>query len=123
MKSNANVNQIRETAEKIYRMTRVDENKIEIFGEDILRPINKASLEEIETWLANIAEAAKQYDIPEIDESKIEFTTDKEKILAIAAAKKKTYNKRAGVRALEKKYGHESAKRIVQKYSGRTIKD
>lgn len=30
-------------------------------------------------------------------------------------------NKRAGVRALVSKYGHESAERIVKKHSGRTI--
>lgn len=32
------------------------------------------------------------------------------------------YNRRAGVRGLVKKYGHESAERIVKKYSGRTIR-
>jgi len=113
---------IHERAEKIYSMTRVNKNTIEMFGEGILKPINKATLEEIETWLTNIVEAAKQYDIPEIDETKVEFTATREQIFEIAAAKKKKYNQRAGVRALEAKYGHESAKRIVQKYSGRSIR-
>ena len=32
------------------------------------------------------------------------------------------YNRRAGVRGLVKKYGHESAERIVKNHSGRTIR-
>lgn len=122
MKKNDTTARILEKAEKIYSMTRISEDKIKMFGENCLKPINKATVEEIKNWLTNIVEAARKYDIPEIDETKIEFTTTKEQIFAIAAGKKKNYNKRAGVRALEAKYGHESAKKIVQKYSGRTIR-
>lgn len=38
-----------------------------------------------------------------------------------AAVKASLNKKRAGVKALQAKYGHESAARIVSKYSGRTI--
>jgi hypothetical protein len=41
---------------------------------------------------------------------------------SIYNAKCAARNKRAGVRALVSKYGHESAERIVKNHSGRTIK-
>lgn len=122
MKATANTAQIKQRAEEIYRITRVDEKVINAYGESYLKPINKATIEEIENWLAIIVEAAKDHEIPEMDEGKIEFTATREEIFGIAAAKQKNYKNRAGVRALESKYGHEGAKRIVQKYSGRTIR-
>ena len=43
-----------------------------------------------------------------------------EEMYALAARARKQHNRRAGVRALQKKYGYKAAEQIVQKFTGRT---
>lgn len=50
------------------------------------------------------------------------FDATREQLVTIAQGKLKANKRRAGVRALERKYGHDAAANIVYKHSGRTIR-
>jgi len=112
---------IHEQAERIYNQTRPDPRTVKMMGEAALAPIQRATLEQIEAHLRLVDEVAREYGCP-LDAGKIEFGAGRERIAEIAAAKTRQYNRRAGVRALEHKYGHEAAARIVKNHSGRTIR-
>jgi hypothetical protein len=86
-----------------------------------LSPIMAASVEDIQAHLDLVDEIAREFGFS-LDASKIQFGASREQIVSIAQAKARNYKNRAGVRALEQKYGHEAAARIVKKYSGRTIR-
>ncbi len=112
---------IHEQAQRIYNQTRPDPRMVEMMGERALPPIQRATLEQIESHLRLVDEVSREYGCP-LDAGKIEFGASRERITEIAEAKNRQYNRRAGVRALEQKYGHEVAARIVKKHSGRTIR-
>ena len=50
------------------------------------------------------------------------FGKTREQLVTIAQSKLKANKRRAGVKALERKYGHDVAANIVYKHSGRTIR-
>jgi len=81
-----------------------------------------ATVEEIEAHLDLVEDVSAEFGF-RLDASKIEFGASREEIVAIAEGKAKRYRRRAGIRALQQKYGHDAAKRIVRKHSGRTIRD
>ena len=111
----------RREAQRIYDQTRPTEAAIRFYGLDGLRPIQRATVDEIEAHLNLVAEIAREYRV-NIDPSKVEFGATRKQIVAIAESKRRMRNRRAGVRALEQKYGHEAAARIVYKHSGRHIR-
>lgn len=80
-----------------------------------------ATVDEIARHLQICDEVGQEYGFT-IYPDKVEFSATREEVQAIAESKAKRYRRRAGVRALERKYGHESAARIVKKHSGRTIR-
>lgn len=86
-----------------------------------LHGIFAASIEQIEAHLNLVDEVAAGFDFS-LDASKFEIGATREEIVAAAESKKQHYNRRAGVRALETKYGHEAAARIVKNHSGRNIR-
>ena len=108
-------------AQRIYEQTRPDPRTVKMLGERGLSPIQRAGLADIENYLRTVAQVSEEFGFT-LDASKIEFGSTVEQVREIAQAKAKSYRARAGVRALEQKYGHESAARIVKKYSGRTIR-
>jgi len=79
-----------------------------------------ATVDQIQAHLDLVDEVAAEFGF-RLDPSKFPFGCSRETIVAKAEAKQRRYNRRAGVRALERKYGHDAAARIVKKYSGRTI--
>ena len=83
--------------------------------------IYAATVEEIQAHIDMVAAVSQEFGF-HLDDSKIAFGYTREQVVAIAEAKRKHYNRRAGVRALEQKYGHEAASRIVYKHSGRHIR-
>jgi hypothetical protein len=113
---------IQNQAVKIYEQTRPDPRYVQMVGEAMLSPVQRASLEEIENHLRTVDEVAQEFGFP-IDPAKIEFGATREQVVEIAESKAKNYRRRAGVRALQQKYGHDAARRIVKKHSGRTIRD
>jgi len=116
---------IQERAEKIYNTTRLSAAQIAFCGEETLRksqPISFATVEEIAAWLETIEEARVENELPYLDETKIPYGSSRTEIFQIASSKRKASNRRAGVRALEAKYGHEVADKIVNKHSGRHIR-
>lgn len=108
-------------AQRIYNQTRHNPRYVEIIGEQNLSPVERATLPQIEAHLRLVDAVAREFGFP-LDASKIEFGASREAIVAIAEGKARQYRRRAGVRALEKKYGHEAAARIVKRHSGRTIR-
>lgn len=108
-------------AQRIYEQTRPDPQTVKMLGESGLAPIQRASLADIESHLRTVAQVGEEFGFA-LDASKVEFGATVEHVREIAQAKAKSYRGRAGVRALEAKYGHESAARIVKKHSGRSIR-
>ena len=80
-----------------------------------------ATVTEIANHLQICDEVSQEYGFT-IHPDKVKFGATREQVQAIAESKAKRYRRRAGVRALERKYGHEAAKCIVKKHSGRTIR-
>lgn len=113
---------IHEQAVKIYEQTRPDPRHVQMMGDGMLTPVQRASLEEIENHLRTVDEVAQEFGF-RLDASKIEFGATREQVIEIAEGKAKRYRRRAGVRALQQKYGHDAARKIVKKHSGRTIRD
>ena len=111
----------RREAERIYEQTRPTEAAIRFYGLDGLQPVQRATVDEIEAHLNLVAEVAQEFGV-NIDPSKMRFGATRDEVVAIAESKRKRYNRRAGVRALEQKYGHEAASRIVYRHSGRHIR-
>lgn len=113
---------ISQRAQKIYSATRPNPNYVKMMGTASLTPVQRASLEEIENHLRLIDEISQEYGFT-IQADKVKFGASRNEIVAIAERKAKRYKRRAGVRALETKYGHAAAARIVRKHSGRTIQN
>jgi len=86
-----------------------------------LTPIMAATVEQIEAHLDLVDEVGREFGF-RLDASKIEFGASREQVVAVAQSKVRSYKNRAGVRALEQKYGHDAAARIVHKHSGRNIR-
>ena len=110
----------REQAQKLYdQMTQARESWIKMG----MQPTGAmaATVDEIETHLNLVDEVAQEFGF-RLDASKIEIGSTRDQIVELAESKRKRHNRRAGVRALEQKYGHAAAARIVKKYSGRTIR-
>jgi len=93
-----------------------------MMGEGMLSPIQRASLSDIESYLRIVGEVSAEYGFT-IAPEKVAFGATRDEVVAIAERKVKRYKRRAGVRALQAKYGHDAARRIVKKHSGRTIQD
>jgi hypothetical protein len=110
-----------EIAVRIHNQMQAAKAKYEKFAPAMITPIMNASIEEIEIHVQNCMDASAEFGGVNVDYEKVEFGKTREEIFAIAAAKKKNYNKRAGVRALQKKYGYEVAEKIVEKHAGRHI--
>jgi hypothetical protein len=113
--------QISAEAQRIYEQSRPDPRMVKMLGEASLSPVQRASLEEIEAHIRTVAEVGEEFGFS-LDASKIEFGASIEQVRQIAESKAKAYRRRAGVRALEQKYGHDSAARIVKRHSGRNIR-
>lgn len=109
-------------AQRIYNQTRPDPRYVALVGERSLSPIQRATLEQIEAHLRLVDGVAQEFGFP-LDASKFDLGVSREQVVALAESKVRQYRRRAGVRALEQKYGHESAARIVRRHSGRTIRD
>lgn len=86
-----------------------------------LTGILAASVEQIEAHLNLVDEVSAEFGF-QLDASRFEIGTSREQLTAAGDAKRKQFNRRAGVRALESKYGHEAAAKIVKKHSGRNIR-
>lgn len=113
---------ISQRAQQIYKTTRPNPNYVKMMGATSLTPVQRASLEEIENHLRLVDKISQEYGFT-IQADKVEFGASREQIVAIAERKAKRYKRRAGVRALQNKYGHDAAARIVRKHSGRTIQN
>ena len=111
---------ISQKAQQVYNATRPNDNYVKMMGVASLTPVQRASLEEIENHLRLVDEISKEYKLI-IQPDKVAFGASRDEIVAIAESKVKRHKRRAGVRALEAKYGHDAAARIVKKHSGRTI--
>lgn len=107
-------------AQQIYNQNLPAVEKARKFGMS-LSPIMAASVEDIQAHLDLVDAVAGEFGLS-LDASKITFGATREQIVSIAQAKARNYKNRAGVRALEQKYGHEAAARIVKNHSGRTIR-
>lgn len=79
------------------------------------------SIEQIEDHLNLVDEVSAETGYT-LFHDKFPVGTSKERMVEFANSKNKQFKRRAGVRALEAKYGHEVAASIVKKHSGRTIK-
>ena len=110
----------RERAEKIYNQVHPAAEQYRKMGMP-LTPAMAATLDEIEAHLNLVDDVAREYGA-NLDASKIAFGASRQEIEAVAQSKNKANKRRAGVRALEQKYGHDAAARIVYKHSGRTIR-
>ena len=114
-----NRQQIQAEAERIYQAQQAVRPQYEKMGMK-LPAIMMASAAEISRHLLTCAELSEQY--------KCRLSADAlwgksvAEITAVAEAKTKKHNRRAGVRALVAKYGHEAADQIVNKHSGRHIR-
>lgn len=113
---------ISQRAQKIYDTTRPNPNYVKMMGTASLTPVQRASLEEIENHLRLVDEISKEYGFT-IQADKVEFGASRDEVVVIAERKVKRHNRRAGVRALQNKYGHDAAARIVKRHSGRTIQN
>jgi len=113
---------ISQRAQQIYQSTRPDERMVKMMGTASLTPVQRASLEEIENHLRLVNEISTEYKIT-IHADKVQFGASRDEIVVIAESKAKRRKRRAGVRALQNKYGHDAAARIVKKHSGRTIQN
>jgi len=107
-------------AQKIYDKMTPAREKWEKMG---MTPsgITGATVDEIARHLQICDEVSQEYGFT-IYPDKVKFGATRDEVVAIAESKAKRYRRRAGVRALERKYGHEAAARIVKKHSGRTIR-
>jgi len=110
----------RKRAEQIHKDTRPDPRIVAMMGESMLSPVQRATVDEIENHLRLVDEVAAEFDTT-LDAAKVTFGATREQIAEKAEAKAKRYRRRAGVRALQRKYGHDAAERIVSKHAGRHI--
>lgn len=113
---------ISQKAQGIYDNTRPNPAFVKMMGTASLTPVQRATLDEIENHLRLVGEISKEYGFP-IYTDKIEFGASREQIVEIAERKVKRHKRRAGVRALQTKYGHDAAARIVKNHSGHTIQN
>jgi len=110
----------REHAEKIWSDTDTARQNYIKMGMK-LDGILACSVEQIEDHLNLVDEVSAEFGIP-MDAAKFQIGTTRDQLVAAAELKRKNYHRRAGVRALEAKYGHEAAARIVKNHSGRSIR-
>jgi len=108
----------REQAHKIYQQVHPTERYIKMMGENSLRPIQRATIEQIKAHLVLIAEIAQEYNV-RLSPEKIEFGAGRDQIVEIADRKAAKSRRRRGYQTLKRKYGTDSAKRII---SGTTLK-
>jgi len=115
----------KQTAQRIYDqmhqtpLTRL----IEVYGENELRkqqPIQFATVDEIAAHIQMVEDVSSKMGTM-LSYDKFPYGTTREQVVAAAESKIKTNKRRAGVRALQAKYGNEAAERIVEKYAGRHI--
>lgn len=109
-------------AQRIFESTRPDPRMVKMMGTASLTPVQRASLDEIESHLRLVDEISQAYGFT-IHADKVSFGASRDEIVEIAEKKSKRHNRRAGVRALQHKYGHDAAARIVKNHSGRTIQN
>lgn len=96
-------------------------SRAETMARDNGKPWSGQSVEAIQQFLDTLATV--QAEFPKFHLSPGEFWgKTEEQIRAIATPAAARYAKRAGVRGLVKKYGHEAASDIVFKHSGRRIR-
>lgn len=115
-----NTTKNRQLAEKLYNDNNDARQKAAKFGMKLTGML-ACSIEQIEAHLNLVDEVSAEFGF-EMDASKFAVGTSREQLTAAAEAKRKTYKNRAGVRALQAKYGHEAAARIVKNHSGRNIR-
>jgi len=77
-----------------------------------------ASVNELEGFYQMLDRVAEESGVPYLN---LPFGTTEEQAREKAQAKAKARRRRAGVRALQAKYGQELAERIVSKHAGRHI--
>ena len=80
------------------------------------------SVDEIIAHLDMVDAIRIEMDFPELNMDRIPFGISHDDAMAIATKLRRQYKKRAGVRALKAKYGDETARDIVYRHSGRTIR-
>ena len=110
----------REKAQKIYDEATPTREQYVKMGMD-LSGILALSVEEIEAHLNLVDDVNAQYGT-HIDPSKVKLGVSRDELEATAKHRRSQSNGRKGVNALVNKYGHDSAARIVKKYSGKTIR-
>ena len=108
----------RTQAEKIYSQVHPTDAYIAMMGTASLRPIQRATVAEIEAHLVMVAEVASEYDVA-LYADKIEFGSTREQVIEIAERKSAKRRRSAGYRALKAKYGEDSAKRIISRANSR----
>jgi len=108
-----------EKAQKIYDEATPIREKYQAMGMD-LTGILALSVEDIEAHLNLVDDVNTEYGT-HMDASKFKLGIGRAELEATAKHRKSQANGRRGVNALVKKYGHESAARIVKKYSGKNI--
>jgi len=110
----------RKQAEKIYNQTRPDPRQVAVFGESMLTPVQRASLEDIENHLRTVGEVAEEYQV-NLDPTRVQFGTSRDELVAQAEAKISRRNRSAGARALSRKYGKDAAEQIIYRKTGRRV--
>lgn len=110
----------RDRAEQIYNQTRPDPRHVAMMGESTLTPVQRASLDEIESHLTLVGEVAQEHGV-NLDASRVDFGASREQIVALAEAKVQRRNRSAGARALSRKYGKNAAERIIYQKTGRRV--
>lgn len=107
-------------AQKAYSQTRPTEAQIKMLGEGSLTPVQRATVDEIETHIQNCSDAAAEYKV-NLDYRKVEFGKTREEIFEIAASKAKALRRSAGARALSAKYGKSIAEQIIARKTGKHV--
>lgn len=110
-----NSQQIQNEAQKIFNQMQTVRVARERFSPESITPVMRATVEE----LAAHIEMVTRHGI--MNWQKIEFGATEEQVIAKAAAAAKAKRRGAGARALQAKYGKESAERIIAKHTGKHI--
>lgn len=85
-------------------------------------PWKDASLDDLITFIANFREAIAHCPRLPNPEKRRFWGMSLEQMITYAQTLNNTDKRRAGVKALKRKYGHDVAENIVFKHSGRTIR-
>ncbi len=102
-------------AQSVYDRVHLTAQQLEFYGNSQAGTIGVASVDEIEQHIVNAQSVG-------LDAEKVKWGTSLEDMRADAHAKLMAYNKRAGIRALSRKYGKEFAQKFISEKAGHAVK-